>query len=176
MPPSHVGRLRLIALCAAVACRAAAYTAVTVLCVALLQGGNYAAYRPGTLAAWLGLSAVPALVLAPFIGPLAGSGWNRAVRVGGTGLVVAGLGWARAQDGAPWLPIVGYLSLGLAFSGTALGALAPALAAAARLSPTTTRSLLVASAALGVWVATVSHFLFQGGAPELALGLAVAAL
>jgi 1-acyl-sn-glycerol-3-phosphate acyltransferase len=176
MPPPHVGRLRLAALCAAVACRLAAYTAVTVLCVSLLQGGHYAAYRPATLAAWLGLSAVPALVLAPFIGPLAGSRWNRAVRVGGTILVVAGLGWAWTQDFAPWLPIVGYLSLELAFFGTAVGALVPAVGDAARLRPTTARLALVASAALGVWFATVSHFLFQASAPELALGLAVAAL
>ena len=156
MAQPHVGRLRLAALCVAVACRAAAYTAVTVLCVSLLQGGHYAAYRPAALAAWLGLSALPALVLAPFIGPLAGSRWNRAVLVGGTALVVAVLGWAWSAGDAPWLPIVGYLSLELAFFAASVAALIPAVAGVARLSPTTTRLALVLSAAVGVWLASAA--------------------
>src|SRR5205823_14717371 len=59
---------------------------------------------------------------------------------------------------------------------TAVGALMPAVAAVARLSPTTARFWLVQSAILGVWLATVSHFLFPASAPELALSLAVASM
>src|SRR5215210_4427738 len=123
MAPHDLGRLRLVALGVAVGCRAAAYTAITILCVALLQNGDFGRYRPGTMAAWLGLSAIPALILTPFIGPLAGSRFNRAVLVGGTGLMVLVLAWAKVQGDIPWLSIVGFLSLELAFFVAAVGAI-----------------------------------------------------
>src|SRR5439155_12098405 len=75
MAPHHAARLRLLALCVAAFARTAAYAAVTVVSLKLLLNHDYASYRPGTLAAWLGFCAVPALVLIPLIGPLAGSRW-----------------------------------------------------------------------------------------------------
>jgi 1-acyl-sn-glycerol-3-phosphate acyltransferase len=174
MAPHHATRLRLAALCVAVACRAALYVAITVHCLALLQRGDDASSRPGLMAGWLGLSAVPALFFVPLIGPLAGSRWNRTVLVVGSVLVVVVLAWARAEEGVPWLPVVGFLSLELAFFVTA--ALALTSAGAARFSATTARFWLVVAAAAGVWLAAVAHLAMRIEAPTLGLLLAVVGL
>jgi 1-acyl-sn-glycerol-3-phosphate acyltransferase len=176
MAPHHATRLRLAALCVAVACRAAVYVAVSRHCLTLLQGGEFGNDRPGRLAGWLGLSAVPALILVPLIGPLAGSRWNRTVLVVGSVLVVVVLAWARAEEDVPWPFVVGYLSLELAFFVTAALALASAAAAAARLSATTARFWLVVAAAAGVWLAAVAYLAVRIEAPTLGLLLAVVGL
>jgi 1-acyl-sn-glycerol-3-phosphate acyltransferase len=176
MAPHHATRLRLAALCVAVACRAALYVAIAVHCLALLQRGDDASSRPGLLAGWLGLSAVPALFLVPLIGPLAGSRWNRTVLVVGSVLVVVVLAWARAEGDVPWLFVVGYLSLELAFFVTAALALASAAAAAARFSATTARFWLLVAAGTGVWLAAVAHLAMRIEPPTLALVLAVVGL
>lgn len=172
MAPSHVARLRLLALCVAVAGQAAAVEAVSYQTLRLLQNGNYDAYRPGTLAAWLGLSAVPALILAPFVGPLAGSRWNRAVRISGCALVAAVLAWATATPDTPWLSVAGLLALVLAFFGSAVGSLTTATG----LRPTTVRVALVLSAAVGVWLSAVCHYPLGAHTPSVALGFAVVSL
>jgi 1-acyl-sn-glycerol-3-phosphate acyltransferase len=176
MAPHRVARLRLLALCIAVAARTAAYAAITVLCISLLQNGNFASYRPGTLVAWLGLSAVPALLLSPFIGPLAGSRWNRAVLIGGAALVVVALFWAKTEPSVPWLSVLGLLSLEMAFFGTAVGAITTDISGAIRIGATTVRFALILFAAAGLWLFTVSHFAMSVTTPSLALGLALVGL
>ena len=170
MAPPSAARLRLAALCVAVAGRTAAFAAVSIFCINRLQGGDFAGYRPSTLAAWLGLSAVPALILAPFIGPLVAWRWNRVILMGGSLVVVAVLGWARVESEVPWLSLVGLLALELAFFGTNAVVLGSSVSG---VSPTTARFWLVVSAAVGVWLATVSHFVSRVGLPTLALGWAV---
>jgi 1-acyl-sn-glycerol-3-phosphate acyltransferase len=176
MAPHHATRLRLAALCVAVACRAAVYVAVSRHCLTLLQDGDFGNDRPGHLAGWLGVSAVPALLLVPLIGRLAGSRWNRTVLVVGSVLVVVVLAWARAAGEVPWLFVVGFLSLELAFFVPAALALASAAATAARLNATTARFWLVHAAAAGVWVAAIAPFAIRGDPPTLSLALAAMGL
>lgn len=127
MAPPLAARLRLLALCVAVLARAAALAAVTALGLTVLQNGTYAAYLPDTLAAWLALAAGPGLVVSLFVGPIAGSRWNRVILVGGTAVMVAVLAWAYADPGVPLLSVVGLLSLEAVVFGTAALAAVPAL-------------------------------------------------
>src|SRR5262245_20862913 len=148
MAPHHAARLRLLALCFAAFARTGAFVAVTVVSLKSLLLGNYASYRPSTLAAWLGFSAIPALVLIPVIGSLAGSRWNRTVMLAGTVLMVAVLGLANAEPDIPWLSMAGMLSLEAAFFWSAALALVPAVARAARWrQPPVTAFVLFAAAA-----------------------------
>jgi 1-acyl-sn-glycerol-3-phosphate acyltransferase len=150
MAPHHVARLRLLALCSAAGCQAAAYAAVTVQTVTQLQAGSLAAFRPNTLAAWLGLCAVPALLLTPVVGPVAGSRWNRAAVVGASALmaVVAGLGVGNPD--VPILSVLGLLSVGLAIVGPGVVAALPIASRSARASSTTAGLAVVLAAAVGI--------------------------
>jgi 1-acyl-sn-glycerol-3-phosphate acyltransferase len=154
MPFHHAARLRLLALCVAVACRVAVYAVVTVLAVRQLQGGNYSDYRPVALAAWLALCAAPALLLSPLIGVLAASRWCRVIQIGGTAIVVALLAWSSGADDVPWLSVAGVLSLEAAFFAATVLASIPAIAAAAHLNELTTRVLVLLPAVIGAWFMT----------------------
>jgi 1-acyl-sn-glycerol-3-phosphate acyltransferase len=158
MAPHQVARLRLVALCVAVGCRSTIYMAVTVATLTALQAGQYAAYRPATLAAWLGLCAVPALILVPFIGPLVASRWNRVVLIGGTVVVIVVLVAKHAGADAPWLSVLGFLSLELAFFAPAVLALVFPLARAARVSPTAAGWGISVAAIFGPWLTSTLEY------------------
>jgi hypothetical protein len=135
MAPHPVARLRLLALCVAVAGRTALYADVTVATVTALQNNQYAAYRPGTLAAWLGLCGGPTLLLSPVIGPLVGSRFNRAVLIAGSLVALAAVFMTRSGPETPLLSILGLLSVELAFFGPAVAAGVFGLSRTARVSP-----------------------------------------
>lgn len=115
LPP----RLRYYALYVAVAAMVAAAAAASVLAVRSLQNGNFTAFRPAALAGWLGLSSLPALVVAPVVGVLAGSGWNRLLLVVTLLIATAVLAWPGFNPNVPWLSMAAILALNLAFFGTA---------------------------------------------------------
>ena len=152
MAPHHVARLRLLALCVSAGGQAAAYAAVSHLTLTLLPDGGAAADRPDALAAGLALCAAPALLVAPVIGAVAGSRWQRAVLIATSALPVAVLTWTGLGSNIPWLSVFGFLSLGLAiFAATAVATLAT-LASAARVRMATATLGLAVSAAAGMWV------------------------
>jgi 1-acyl-sn-glycerol-3-phosphate acyltransferase len=108
-------RLRLYALYVALTALTAAYAAVSAFAIRSLQNDHFAAHRPAALAGWLGLSSVPALVLAPLVGVLAGSRWNRPLLVVTPLAATALLYWAAFDPGVPPLSVAGVLALNLAF-------------------------------------------------------------
>jgi len=156
MAPHHAERLRLLCLLIAVFGRTVALVVITVQALNVLLGGDFSNYRATTLAAWLGLSAVPALVLGPFVGPLAGSRWNRALLVGGSVAMVLLLAWINANLGLPWVSIAGVLSLEAAIFWTAALALIPTIATGVRWRrPAMSAFVLVAAtagSALGCYI------------------------
>jgi len=150
MAPHYAARLRLLALGVAVFARTGAYVAVTVVALKALLIGDYASYRPSTLAAWLGFSAIPALVLVPIIGSLAASRWNRTIMLAGAVLMVAVLGLANAEPDIPWLSLAGMLSLEAAFFWSAAWTLVPTVANAAPWRQPNVAVLLLSAAAVGL--------------------------
>jgi 1-acyl-sn-glycerol-3-phosphate acyltransferase len=174
MAPHRVARLQLLILCLAVTCRTSAYAAATYLCLSLLQNHVYAAYSPGTLAAWLGICSIPALILVPIIGPLGGSRWNRTIQVGGSLLMLLALVWANFGTDVSWLSVVGIMSLELAFFGPAVICAVSALTTAARISATMTRLWLVLSAVGGFWLFAGLNYVVGRTSPAFVLGFAIA--
>jgi len=152
MAQHHADRLRLLALLVAIIARSVALAIVTVLALNFLLDGDFDRYRPARLAAWLGLSAAPALILSPFVGPFAGSRWNRTLLVGGALAVVLVLAWAWAifDSDLPLISIAGFLSLEAALFWTAVIALVPSVAAGVRWPRPTVWMLLVISGAFGL--------------------------
>jgi 1-acyl-sn-glycerol-3-phosphate acyltransferase len=175
MSSSDTARLRLFALCFAVCARSAAFAAITLLALKVLLNHHYGEYRPGTLAAWLGLSAIPALILTSLIGPLAASRWNRTVMIGGTLVLVVVLAWAYVDANVPWLSVVGVLTLEAAFFWSTAVALAPSLSKATcwRAPVVFVGLALVAlgGAALGIQIGKTE--LNEVDAPKYALALAL---
>ena len=149
MAPHRVERLRFLCLLIAVFARTVALVAVTVHALSVLLGGDFSNYRAATLAAWLGLSTVPALILSPFVGPLAGSRWNRLLLIGGTAAIVLVLGWTNIDPDLPWVSIAGVLSLEAAIFWTAALALIPTLATNARWGRPAVSALLLFAVAVG---------------------------
>ncbi|HEX3147182.1 MAG TPA: 1-acyl-sn-glycerol-3-phosphate acyltransferase [Gemmataceae bacterium] len=174
MAPQRVARLQLFILCLAVACRTTVYAASTYLCLSLLQNHVYTAYAPGTLAAWLGICSIPALILTPVIGPLAGSRWNRTVHVGGSFLMLLAIAWANFGTDVSWLSIVGILSLELAFFGPAVLRVATAVSTAARISATMTRVWMVLAAVGGFWLFAGLNYVVGRTSPAFIFGFAIA--
>src|SRR5262245_48592790 len=117
-------RFAAASLLVSVIARAAALVATTVLALTILLDQNFSDYRPDILAAWLGLAAIPALILTPLIGTLAASRSNKSFRMVGSLLVVAILAWAYWDWSVPLLSVVGWMTLDAAFSSAAYLALA----------------------------------------------------
>lgn len=176
MAPHHVERLRLLALSVGVFTRTVAITIVTVLALTQLLGGEFAVYRTTALAAWLGLSAVPALILSPFVGPVAGSRWNRTVLVGGTIAMFAILIWAYANPSQPWMSIAGVLSLEAAIFWVATIAQIPSIATATRWPRPGVSVLLWFAAATGALVGVHWGRDIRGDSPAFPVSAMVAGL
>ena len=171
MSSHHVARLRLLALCVTVACRTAVLAFVSVHAIKVLQAGEYGNYQSGTLAAWLGLCSLPALILTPFIGPLASSRWNRFVMVGGSAVVIVVLIWAITDTDVMWLSVAGVLALEAAFFAAAVLGSISAFTNNTATGPVIARLLLVWSAIVGVGVvaANFEFSWFVSATPALAL-------
>ncbi|HJZ90475.1 MAG TPA: lysophospholipid acyltransferase family protein [Gemmataceae bacterium] len=157
MPSHHAARLRLLALWVAVFAHAAAVAAVVNHSINLLQPGVQADFKSGLFAAWLGLSTIPALMLLPLIGPLAGSRWSRGVLVIGAAVALAVIGFGASDRETAWLSCAGVLALEASFAAAAVIALAPAIAGVTRLRLPTVVVLLTFAAfgglVCGYWVA-----------------------
>src|SRR5262245_38141542 len=176
MPSHHAARLRLLALWVAVFAHAAAVAAIVTHSIHLLQPGAQAEFNSGLFAAWLGLSALPALLLLPLIGPLAGSRWSRAVLVTGAAVALGVIVLGASEPETAWLSCALVLALEAAFAAAAVLALVPTIAVATRLR---LPSVLVALAfgavgglVCGYWVAIDR----PGSAVSLAVLAAAAAL
>ena len=120
MAPHHAARLRLFALGEAVFLHVAVVVAVAVYALRLVSDNVYAAYSPPVLAGWLGLSVVPALVMAPVFGVLAGSRWNWWVQLVGTLFLLGLVLLAVAGVAIPWLSLAGAAALESAAFGIAV--------------------------------------------------------
>jgi 1-acyl-sn-glycerol-3-phosphate acyltransferase len=120
MAPHHAARLRLFALSEAVFLHAAVAVAVAVYALRLVSDNVYAAYAPGVLAGWLGLSVVPALVMAPVFGVVAGSRWNWWVLLGGTLFLLIIVLLPVVGIAVPWLSLAGAAALESAAFGIAV--------------------------------------------------------
>ena len=190
-------RLRIFALCNAVLFRVVAYTSVAVLTIKSLQNGSFTIYKPGALAAWLFLIAVPVILFAPIAGPLAASRGNRFVRIIGSAIVVAVLGWATVNDDVPWLSIAAILSLEAAFFASAYSGVAWPMAKQANLWVVTLQWLVILFAVTGILlvafpisgstflepraalIASILSFIaivFVGGSPNEPVNLAASGL
>jgi 1-acyl-sn-glycerol-3-phosphate acyltransferase len=153
MPPYFVARLRLGAFWLSIACRLLVYIVVTVLAIKSIQNGAYSDYRPGVLTAWLAICSIPALLLTPLIGSLAGSRWNRIVAVAGTCVLFGLASWAVLNKDVLWLSVLGVISLEAAFFvPTALAMIVP-LSARASIQPVKVRWLTVLSLTIGALAA-----------------------
>jgi acyl-[acyl-carrier-protein]-phospholipid O-acyltransferase / long-chain-fatty-acid--[acyl-carrier-protein] ligase len=176
MPSHDAARLRLLALWVAVFAHGAAVAAVVTFAINLLQPGAQAGFKSGLFAAWLGLSAIPALILLPLIGPLAGSRWSRAVLVTGAAVALVIIALGESDPATAWPSCAGVLALEAAFAAAAVLALAPGIASGTRVRLTTVLVLLAFAAlgglAFGYWAAIDR----PGSAVSLALLGAAAAL
>jgi 1-acyl-sn-glycerol-3-phosphate acyltransferase len=165
MAPHLVARLRLIALCVAVGGWTGLYVAITGLTLSQLQNGRYFDYQPRTLAAWLGLCSVPALILSPFVGPLVQSRWNRPILIGGMLVVIAILAAKSSGADAPWLSLLGFLSLELAIFVPAVLAVLFSIANSARVSPTTAVWGVTIAGVAGPWITNSIAFFGRVAVP-----------
>ena len=122
MAPHPAARLRLFALGEAVFLHAAIVVAIAIYALRLVSENVYAAYSPGILAGWLGLSVVPALVMAPVFGVLAGSRWNWWVLLVSTLFLVGIVLLPVVGVAVPWLSLAGAATLeSVAFGIAVLG-------------------------------------------------------
>jgi 1-acyl-sn-glycerol-3-phosphate acyltransferase len=120
MAPHHTARLRFFALGEAVFLHAAVVVATAVYALRVVSDNVYAAYLPGVHAGWLGLSAVPVLVMAPAFGVLAGSRWNWCVQLGASVFVLTIVSIPAVGVAVPWLGLAGAAALGSAAFGIAV--------------------------------------------------------
>jgi 1-acyl-sn-glycerol-3-phosphate acyltransferase len=149
MPSHHVARLRFLALCIALALYSSAIAAIATLTLKVLQGNQYHLLQPGSLAAWLALSAGPVLLLTPLIGSLAGAGQARIRILGGIAGAECLLLWCAFEKDPPWLSVLSVLSIVSAFLLAAVLALIGSIARDALLRRATVSTLLACFATVG---------------------------
>lgn len=115
MPPDRLARPRLVALWVAVLCHACVMSAATTYTITALQSRQYHSFNPPAIAAWLGLSCIPALLLTPLIGALANSRRAWETLVFGSAISAAMFSWALLGADVSWLSVLGLLALASAF-------------------------------------------------------------
>lgn len=161
MAPHHAAPIRLLALCLTTAAQSAAFVGVAFQSLQLVRADELGQYQPDVLAGCLVICAVPVLLAAPLLGPLAGSRWYRVFLIGPPALATATLAWANLSGDVPWLSLLGLMAFtGGTFGCTAL-AILPPLAAAARWRLPSACAALSAFTALGIWL-TVDRVLREG--------------
>ncbi len=173
MAPHHVARLRLAALCVAVFASSAFLAMTCHHALDILLLGRFNRYAPNTLAAFLGLMAGPALLVAPIVGPMAGSRWNRFLLIGSPVVLLLILIVFSLEKHVAWLSLAGLASVTGVFFVSAVFGSVSTIARTTQLD----RTMVIYGlglAAIFAFPLSYQYLEFQGQAGENTLVIAVA--
>lgn len=128
MTRSLNGWQRLIPLSIAISAQFALLTTACLIALRAMQNGQIAAWMPGPLTAWLGICAIPVVVVFPVLGVVAGSRSNRVLLLGTGAASLAFIAWSANNPGATWLSVASLICLHTACVVTGVLCRLPSLA------------------------------------------------
>jgi 1-acyl-sn-glycerol-3-phosphate acyltransferase len=119
MPTRFVACLKPLSLAIALSLQAGVVAAVGTYSLTTLQSAQYHSFTPPAIAGWLTLTCLPALLLSPLIGALAGSrrAWETMVVAAAASTIV--VAYAIGVPDLPWLSVLGVIALASAFFAAA---------------------------------------------------------